>query len=63
MVTTKTATASGVRAIGIDTGDMTTELARIDKQVRAFVKERPVLALLGAIATGYLFGRVLRRRG
>jgi len=38
-------------------------LARVDKEVRAFVKERPVLALLGAITAGYLIGRVLRRRG
>jgi hypothetical protein len=42
---------------------MGTELARVDTQVRAFVKERPVLALLGAVAAGYLFGRLVRRRG
>jgi len=31
--------------------------------VLAFVKERPVMALLGVIAAGYVIGRMLRRRG
>ena len=44
-------------------GTLSDTLARVDKEVRAFVKERPVLALLGAITAGYLIGRVLRRRG
>ncbi len=37
------------------------ELARIDGELRAFVKERPMLALLGAVAAGYFVGRILRR--
>jgi hypothetical protein len=44
-------------------GELSDTLARVDKEVRAFVKERPVLALLGAITAGYLIGRVLRQRG
>jgi len=44
-------------------GEPSDTLVRIDKEVRAFVKKRPVLALLGAITAGYLIGRVLRRRG
>ncbi len=71
MSTTRTATASGPRPIGEGVGQPTgegvgqmgTELARVDTQVRAFVKERPVLALLGAVAAGYLFGRLVRRLG
>jgi len=42
-------------------GEMKDELARFDKEVRAFVQERPVLALLSAVAAGYLVGRMMRR--
>jgi hypothetical protein len=41
---------------------MGAELARVDEEVRAFVKERPILALLGAVAAGYVLGRMLRGR-
>jgi hypothetical protein len=40
---------------------MNAELGELDEQLRAFVKERPVLALLSAVAAGYLFGRLMRR--
>ena len=62
MATTKTATMGGAQAPTI-TENLGPELERIDREVRAFVKERPILALLGAITTGYLVGRILRRRG
>ena len=39
------------------------ELERVDRELRAFVKERPVLALLSAIAAGYIVGRGMRRVG
>mgnify|MGYP001571686586 CR=1 FL=1 len=42
-------------------GEMRAQIERIDEQVRGFVKERPILALLSAVAAGYLAGRVLRR--
>lgn len=37
------------------------ELERIDRRVRGFVAERPVTAVLLALATGYVVGRVLSR--
>lgn len=41
--------------------EMTARLERADTELRAFVKERPIMALLGAVAAGYVFGRMLRR--
>lgn len=41
--------------------DVTAQLERVDTELRAFVKERPVMALLGAVAAGYMIGRILRR--
>jgi hypothetical protein len=38
------------------------EISRLDREFRALVKERPFLALVGAVATGYLVGRVFARR-
>jgi hypothetical protein len=59
MATTRSSTASGTRpASGTD---MSTEFERVDEEVRAFVQERPVMALLGAIAAGYFIGRIMRR--
>lgn len=37
------------------------EIQRIDRSVRTFVAERPVTAVLLALATGYVVGRVLSR--
>jgi len=62
MATTKTGTAS-TREGSDFVEDVTTELTQVDERLRAFVKERPVLALLSAVAAGYLVGRVMRRRG
>jgi ElaB/YqjD/DUF883 family membrane-anchored ribosome-binding protein len=38
------------------------ELEGFDRQFRAFVKERPFVALFGAIAAGYLVARLVSRR-
>ena len=44
------------------TNDLRSELERYDRELRAAVKERPVVALLSALAAGYLLGRLFRRR-
>ncbi len=62
MATTKVGTATAREGSDF-VEDVTTELTQVDEQLRAFVKERPVLALLSAVAAGYLVGRVMRRRG
>ena len=38
------------------------EIQRLNREFRALVKNRPLLALVGAVVTGYLVGRVLARR-
>jgi hypothetical protein len=62
MATTKTATSGGTHSPATTESGMSPELERMDRELRAFVKERPILALLGAMTTGYLVGRILRRR-
>jgi hypothetical protein len=37
------------------------EIDQIDEQVRAFVRERPVVALFGAVGIGYFVARALSR--
>lgn len=37
------------------------DLARLDRRVRTFVGEKPLLAVCLALATGYVVGRVLSR--
>jgi len=37
-------------------------LADVDVKVRTFVKERPVLCLAGAVAIGYVVGKLVSRR-
>jgi len=37
------------------------ELERIDRHVRSFVTERPVLAVLMALTAGYVVGRIISR--
>lgn len=37
------------------------DIERLDRRVRGFVSERPVTAVLIALATGYVVGRVLAR--
>jgi hypothetical protein len=41
--------------------DRTPNLARIEQQGRAFVDQRPLIALMLALAGGYCLGRVLSR--
>jgi DUF1009 family protein len=45
---------------GVD--QASSEIQRLDREFRALVKNRPILALVGAVVTGYLVGRVLTRR-
>ena len=37
-------------------------LAHADLTVRTFVRDHPVMSVAGAVATGYLAGRLFRRR-
>lgn len=60
MATTKSATASG-GSIAEAAEEMRGELANLDTRLRAFVEERPLMALLSAVAAGYVVGRILRR--
>ena len=61
MATTKSATASG--GMAETANEMRSELEQLDERLRVFVKERPIMALLSAVAAGYVVGRVLRRHG
>jgi hypothetical protein len=38
------------------------EIARLEQRARELVRERPVGALLAAVAAGYLVGRIATRR-
>ena len=37
-------------------------LGDVDRKVRGFVKENPGLCLLGAVAAGFVIGRIVSRR-
>jgi hypothetical protein len=37
------------------------EIDQLDERARAFVRERPVMALLGAIGIGYFVARIFSR--
>jgi hypothetical protein len=37
------------------------ELGRVDRRVRKFVAEKPIMAVCLALATGYVVGRALSR--
>ena len=39
-----------------------TEIERVNQQVKAFVAERPVLAVLMALTAGYVVGRLIAHR-
>lgn len=61
MATTKSATASGGASLADTADEMRSEIQDLDQRLKVFVKDRPILALLSAVAAGYLVGRVLRR--
>ena len=64
MATTKSATAGGGGTAMAETAsEVRSELEQLDARLRVFVKERPIMALLSAVAAGYVVGRVLRRHG
>ena len=60
--TTSNLASSTQRQVGDMANDLRSELERYDRELRAVVKERPVVALLSAVAAGYLLGRLFRRR-
>ncbi len=60
--TTSNLASSTQRQVSDMTNDLRSELERYDRELRAVVKERPVVALLSAVAAGYLLGRLFRRR-
>ena len=37
------------------------EIERVNRQVRAFVAEKPLMAVLLALTTGYVVGRIISR--
>jgi hypothetical protein len=41
---------------------MTTRLATLNAEVTTYIKANPGTCLLGALAAGYIIGRVARRR-
>ena len=59
--TTSNVAANASRQVSEIGNEVRSEFERVDKQFRAFVQERPVVALLSAIAAGYVMGRILRR--
>jgi hypothetical protein len=61
MATSKMATATDARSGADDNSEMRAQIERLDGELRELVKERPILALLGAVAAGYIVGRVMRR--
>jgi hypothetical protein len=60
--TTSNLAANTSRQVNDIGNDLRSEFERVDRELRAVVQERPVVALLSAVAAGYLIGRLLRRR-
>jgi ElaB/YqjD/DUF883 family membrane-anchored ribosome-binding protein len=42
-------------------GGMRTELRDFDEQTRTFLREHPLMAIVGAVAAGYVIGRLMSR--
>jgi hypothetical protein len=65
-MTTKSATTQERQSVGDEIRDAVTDLRTrsdaFERQVRAFLGERPLLALAGAVAAGFVVARVLARR-
>lgn len=60
--TTSNVAENASRQVGEIGNELRSEFERVDRELRAIVQERPVVALLSAVAAGYLIGRLLRRR-
>lgn len=60
--TTSNVAENASRQVNEIGNELRSEFERVDRELRAMVQERPVVALLSAIAAGYLMGRLLRRR-
>ena len=60
--TTSNVAANASRQVNEMGNELRSEFERVDRELRAIVQERPVVALLSAVAAGYLIGRLLRRR-
>jgi hypothetical protein len=60
--TTSNVAASASRQVNEMGNELRSEFERVDRELRAIVQERPIVALLSAVAAGYLIGRLLRRR-
>jgi ElaB/YqjD/DUF883 family membrane-anchored ribosome-binding protein len=60
--TTSNVAANASRQVNEMGNELRSEFERVDRELRAIVQERPIVALLSAVAAGYLIGRLLRRR-
>jgi hypothetical protein len=60
--TTSNLAANASRQANDIGNELRSEFERVDRELRAVVNERPVVALLSAVAAGYLIGRLFRRR-
>lgn len=60
--TTSNVAENASRQVNEIGSELRSEFERVDRELRAIVQERPVVALLSAVAAGYLVGRLLRRR-
>lgn len=60
--TTSNVAANASNQVNEIGNELRSEFERVDRELRAMVQERPVVALLSAVAAGYLLGRLLRRR-
>jgi len=52
---------AGTQEMAARAREMQHQLERLNEAFVAFVSERPVVALAGAVGVGYLLGRMLRR--
>ena len=59
--TTAEQAAPGSKAIHADCADGRSPVADLEEQARAFIRERPVAAVLAAVGLGYLVARLVSR--
>lgn len=60
--TTSNVAENASRQVNDIGNELRSEFERVDRELRSIVRDRPVVALLSAVAAGYLLGRLLRRR-